>query len=59
MKGKIIIKIYYLILSTKYQYLSFKYGMNEAGWYSKIDLQMGKVKKKSQLLDIIALIEDI
>ena len=56
LRVKLLLKFIILIFSTKYQYLYFKYGLNEAGWYSKIDQLMDKVNIK---LDIIALIEDI
>ena len=32
--------------SANYQYLSFKYGQNESGWYINIDHLMEKIEKK-------------
>ena len=36
--------------SSKFQYLSFKYGLTEADWYINIDHLMGKVRKKMSIL---------
>ena len=35
-----------------YQYLSFKFGLTEADWYTSLDNFWGKVKKKIALLHL-------
>ena len=32
--------------AANYQYLSFKFGLTEADWYTSLDHLLGKVKKK-------------
>ena len=36
--------------AANYQYLSFKFGLTEADWYTSLDHLLGKVKKKIVLL---------
>ena len=36
--------------AANYQYLSFKFGLTEADWYTSLDHLLGKVKKKIALL---------
>ena len=36
--------------AANYQYLSFKYGLTEADWYTSLDNLLGKVKKKIAFL---------
>ena len=36
--------------AAKYQYLSFKFGLTEADWYTSLNHLLGKVKKKIALL---------
>ena len=36
--------------AANYQYLSFKFGLTEADWYTSLDHLLGKVKKKITLL---------
>ena len=36
--------------AANYQYLSFKFGLTEAVWYTFLDHLLGKVKKKITLL---------
>ena len=36
--------------TANYQYLSFKFGLTEADWYTSLDHILGKVKKKLVLL---------
>ena len=36
--------------AVNYQYLSFKFGLTEADWYTSLDHLLGKVKKKITLL---------
>ena len=39
-------------LAANYQYLSFKFGLTEADWYTSLDHLLGKVKKKIALLHL-------
>ena len=36
--------------AVNYQYLSFKFGLTEADWYTSLDHLLGKVKTKITLL---------
>ena len=36
--------------AANYQYLSFKFALTEADWYTSLDHLLGKVKKKIALL---------
>ena len=36
--------------AANYQYLSFKFGLTEADWYTSLDHLLSKVKKKIALL---------
>ena len=36
--------------AANYQYLSFKFGLTKADWYTSLDYLLGKVKKKIALL---------
>ena len=38
------------MFAANYQYLSFKFGLTEADWYTSLDHLLGKVKKKIALL---------
>ena len=37
-------------IAANYQYLSFKFGLTEADWYTTLDHVLGKVKKKIAFL---------
>ena len=38
--------------AANYQYLSFKFGLSEADWYTSLDHLLGKVEKKITLLHL-------
>ena len=38
------------MFAANYQYLSFKFGLTEADWYTSLEYLLGKVKKKIALL---------
>ena len=38
------------MIAANYQYLSYKYGLIEADWFTPVDHLLGKVKQKMALL---------